>query len=71
MDGHTVHQVGMPWHFGSGGLAQGGVANNLTSLVADPNSRIHEGKSFTCNIRKGRIARPVEGLGAEEGERPL
>jgi len=71
LDGHTVHQVGMPWHFGSGGLAQGGVANNLTSLVADPNSRIHEGKSFTCNIRKGRIARPLARLGVEEGERPL
>jgi formate dehydrogenase major subunit len=52
-----VHQVGMPWHFGWQGLATGDVANNLTSLVADPNVSIHEGKAFMCNIRKGRLAR--------------
>jgi hypothetical protein len=23
-------------------------------LLQDPNSKIHEGKSFTCNMRKGR-----------------
>lgn len=50
-----VHQVGMPWHFGWQGLATGGVANNLTSLVGDPNVSIHEGKAFMCNLRKGRI----------------
>ncbi len=55
--GRTVHHVGMPWHYGYGGVAQGGVANDLTSLVQDPNSRIHEGKAFTCNLRKGRIGR--------------
>ena len=50
-----VHQVGMPWHFGWQGLATGGVANNLTSLVGDPNVSIHEGKAFMCNLRKGRL----------------
>ncbi len=54
VDGRTVHQVGMPWHYGFGGLAKGGIANDLSSLIEDPNSRIHEAKSFTCNIRKGR-----------------
>ncbi len=61
--GRTVHQIGMPWHFGYKGYAQGGIANNLSALIEDPNSRIHEAKAFTCNLRKGRIAR--------EGERPL
>ena len=51
-----VHQVGMPWHFGWQGFATGGVANNLTALVGDPNVSIHEGKAFMCNLRKGRIA---------------
>ena len=51
----TVHQIGMPWHFGWQGLATGGIANNLTSMVADPNVSIHEGKAFMCNIRKGRL----------------
>lgn len=63
VEGRTVHQVGMPWHYGFGGLAQGGIANDLSSLIEDPNSRIHEGKSFTCNLRKGRMGR--------EGELPL
>jgi len=52
IDGRTVHQIGMPWHFGFGGLARGGIANNLSALVEDPNSLIHEAKSFTCNLRK-------------------
>ncbi|CCF83407.1 Formate dehydrogenase, alpha subunit [Nitrolancea hollandica Lb] len=55
IDGKTVHTVGMPWHFGYQGLATGGIANNLSALIEDPNSLIHEGKAFTCNLRKGRI----------------
>ncbi len=64
IDGHTVHQIGMPWHFGFGGLAQGGIANNLSALVEDPDSLIHEAKAFTCNLRRGRIA------GHAQGDRP-
>jgi formate dehydrogenase major subunit len=52
--GRTVHQVGLPWHFGWAGLAHGDVVNNLSAIVADPNVTIHEGKTFTCNLRKGR-----------------
>jgi formate dehydrogenase major subunit len=52
VDGRTVHQVGMPWHFGYGGLARGAIANDLSALIEDPNSRIHEGKAFTCNLRR-------------------
>jgi len=59
--GRTVHVIGMPWHFGFGGLATGGIANELAALVEDPNSLIHEAKSFTCTIRKGRLR---EGAGA-------
>lgn len=55
VNGRLVHQVGMPWHFGYGGYARGGIANNLSALIEDPNSRIHEGKAFTCTLRKGRI----------------
>ncbi len=52
--GKIVHQVGMPWHFGFGGIARGGIANDVSALIEDPNSLIHEGKAFTCNVRKGR-----------------
>jgi formate dehydrogenase major subunit len=55
VSGRMVHQVGMPWHFGYGGIAAGGIANDLSALIEDPNSLIHEAKSFTCSIRKGRL----------------
>jgi formate dehydrogenase major subunit len=52
IDGKTVHQVGMPWHWGYEGLSKGDVVNELTALVGDPNVSIHEGKAFVCNIEK-------------------
>ena len=56
-DGHgtlrTVHQVGMPWHWGYQGVAQGAIVNSLSSLVMDPNVSMHEGKAFVCNLEKG------------------
>ncbi len=48
----TVHHVGLPWHWGYKGVAQGAVTNNLSALVADPNVTIHEGKVFVCNVKK-------------------
>jgi formate dehydrogenase major subunit len=67
IDGKTVHTVGMPWHFGFQGLAKGGIANNLSALIEDPNSMIHEGKAFTCNLRKGRISEGGSGTMSENG----
>jgi formate dehydrogenase major subunit len=52
IDGKRVHHVGMPWHWGYMGLSVGDVVNDLTSMVADPNVAIHEGKCFTCNVEK-------------------
>jgi len=53
----TVHQVGIPWHYGwqfpvdgSGGES----ANILTPTVGDPNSMIPESKAFMVNIEKAR-----------------
>jgi formate dehydrogenase major subunit len=53
--GSTVHQVGMPWHFGwqfpvdgSGGDS----ANLLTPTVGDANTMIPETKAFMVNVRK-------------------
>ena len=52
VDGRTIHQVGMPWHWGYEGVVTGDVANELTALVGDPNVSIHEGKAFVCNIQR-------------------
>lgn len=54
IDGKRIYQIGMPWHWGYMGIATGDVANNVTSLVGDPNVSIHEGKAFTAQIEKGR-----------------
>ena len=54
IDGKTVHEIGLPWHWGWQGTAQGDVVNNLSPLVGDPNVSIHEGKVFTCDIRAGK-----------------
>jgi formate dehydrogenase major subunit len=52
IDGKTIHQVGMPWHWGYMGLVAGEVVNELSAMVADPNVSIHEGKTFLCNIAR-------------------
>jgi len=54
INGKTVHEIGLPWHWGWQGRAQGDVVNNLSALVADPNVSIHEGKVFTCNVQAGK-----------------
>ncbi len=54
IDGKTVHEIGIPWHWGYQGLASGDVTNDITSLVADPNVSIHEGKVFSGDLRPGR-----------------
>jgi formate dehydrogenase major subunit len=48
----TLHHVGLPWHWGYKGIAQGDVVNDLTALVGDPNVNIHEAKVFVCNVTK-------------------
>jgi len=53
IDGRTIHQVGMPWHWGYEGVVTGDVVNELSALVGDPNVSIHEGKAFACNVEKG------------------
>ncbi|MGI9254029.1 MAG: molybdopterin dinucleotide binding domain-containing protein, partial [Thermomicrobiales bacterium] len=52
IEGRLIHQVGLPWHYGQGGIATGAVANDLSALVEDPNSMIHEAKSFACAIER-------------------
>ena len=53
----TVHQVGLPYHFGFTGLATGDSANDLFPVVLDPNVHIQEVKAATCDIVAGRRPR--------------
>lgn len=55
--GRTIHQVGLPYHWGPNGLSTGDAANELLSVVLDPNVRIQESKAATCDIQPGRRPR--------------
>jgi formate dehydrogenase major subunit len=57
VDGRTVHQIGVPYHYGPGGIARGDTPNDLFALALDPNSHIQESKVATCDIRAGRRPR--------------
>jgi formate dehydrogenase major subunit len=57
VQGETVHQVGLPYHWGTRGLVTGDSANDLAPIVMDPNVHIQESKAATCDIRAGRRPR--------------
>jgi formate dehydrogenase major subunit len=54
--GRVIHQIGVPFHWGFAGESVGSVGNDLTSLLADPNVSMHEGKVFVCEIHAGRLS---------------
>jgi formate dehydrogenase major subunit len=62
MDGRTVHQVGLPYHWGYRGQVTGDVANDLLAISEEPNVRIMETKALVCNVVPGRRARGPEAL---------
>jgi formate dehydrogenase major subunit len=53
--GRTIHQIGLPFHWGFQGKARGSITNDLAHMVLEPNVSIEEAKAFTCNIRPGRL----------------
>jgi formate dehydrogenase major subunit len=55
--GRTIHQVGLPYHWGPNGYSTGDAANELSHLSLDPNVHIQEVKAFACDIRPGRRPR--------------
>jgi formate dehydrogenase major subunit len=83
--GHTVHQIGLPYHWGVGSNAvvSGDAANDLLGVTLDPNVQIQESKVASCDIRPGRRPRGQElramvaayqsraGLTAETGNRAI
>ncbi len=54
VEGRTVHQVWMPYHWGSGGMVTGDSTNDLFGITLDPNVLIQETKVGTCDVRAGR-----------------
>jgi formate dehydrogenase major subunit len=55
--GRTIHQVGLPYHWGHNGITTGDSANELLPIVLDPNVHIQPTKADVCDIRPGRRPR--------------
>jgi formate dehydrogenase major subunit len=60
INGKTVHQIGVPWHWGWKGVeelpgSKGDITNDLSASVGDPNVYIQETKAFVCNVKKGVV----------------
>ena len=50
VQGRTLHQVGLPYHFGGRGLVTGDVVNDLVAISQEPNVRIMESKALVCRV---------------------
>ena len=63
--GRTVHQVGLPYHWGVGehAIVTGDAANDLLGVALDPNTQIQESKVASCDVIAGRRPR---GAAAQE-----
>jgi formate dehydrogenase major subunit len=70
VQGRQLHQVGLPYHWGSKGLVTGDSANDLFPIVLDPNVHIQEVKAATCDIRPGRRPRGPDLPRYVESKRP-
>jgi len=55
INGKTVHQIGLPWHYGFMGLAKGCSANCLTLSIGDANTMIPEYKAFLVDIKRKAV----------------
>jgi formate dehydrogenase major subunit len=58
--GGTIHQIGLPYHWGPNGYTTGDAVNDLTAVALDPNAHIEEVKALTADIRPGRRPRGAE-----------
>jgi formate dehydrogenase major subunit len=57
IQGRLIHQVGIPYHWGTSGYSRGDAANDLLAIAMDPNVYIQESKAASCDIRPGRRPR--------------
>src|SRR5207249_2805806 len=60
LNGKMVHQVALPFHWGTATPCPGGSANDLIGLSGEPNVAIHEGKVLLCTLIPGRMPQGPE-----------
>ncbi len=56
IDGKTIHEIGLPYHWGWKGMVTGDVVNDLLAISQEPNVRIMESKGLVCNLIRGKRA---------------
>ncbi|KAA0918379.1 molybdopterin-dependent oxidoreductase [Dietzia sp. ANT_WB102] len=69
IDGTTLHQIGLPYHWGGNGVSIGDPANDLLAQNLDPNVSIPATKVTSCDIVPGRRPRGPALLDFVEGYR--
>jgi formate dehydrogenase major subunit len=62
IDGKSIQQVGLPFHWGYSGLVKGDIGNDLIAISEEPNVRIMETKGVLCAVLKGTRASNAEKL---------
>jgi formate dehydrogenase major subunit len=62
VNGRVIHQVGLPYHWGTRGLVTGDSANDLIAISEEPNVRIMETKGLVCHVTPGRRPRGAAAL---------
>jgi formate dehydrogenase major subunit len=62
VDGKTIQQVGLPFHWGYSGLVKGDIGNDLIAISEEPNVRIMETKGLLCTVFRGNRAHNKEKL---------
>jgi formate dehydrogenase major subunit len=50
IDGRTIHQVALPFHYGRHGHATGDAVNDLIPISQEPNVKIMESKALLCRV---------------------
>ena len=54
VEDRVIHQIWLPYHWGTSGLTTGDSVNDLIGITLDPNVLIQESKVGTCDVRPGR-----------------
>ena len=62
IDGKSIQQVGLPFHWGYSGLVKGDIGNDLIAISEEPNVRIMETKGVLCAVLKGARASNTDKL---------
>jgi formate dehydrogenase major subunit len=57
LNGKIIHQIALPFHWGTAGNVRGGAANDLIPISGEPNVTIMETKACTCNVVPARLPR--------------